>query len=140
MVAKGRFGNTALPDDGKGIERLDIRIEDLFPSREAEQAEDDYPLADELDLGIAKKKQSGRRSTITLELDKRDDEEDGAEGWRPDVRFAFLGQHVFAGIRQLVEAGAVDGEKMPGWMTGEEVVSVGVVRDGRIKGNKGSGL
>jgi central kinetochore subunit Mis15/CHL4 len=140
MVAKSRFGNTALPDDGKGIERLDVRIEDLFPSKDAEQAEDDYPLADELDLGTTKKKQSGRRSTITLELDKHGDEEAEGEGWRPDVRFTFSGQHVFAGIRELVEAGIVDGEKMPGWMTGEEGVSCGVVRDGRIKGNKGSGL
>ena len=141
MVAKGRFGNTALPDDGKGIERLDIRINDLFPARNAEPVEDDYALADELDLGVTKKKQSGRRSTITFELDKHDDDgEDSREEWRPDIRLTFIGQHVFAGIRQLVEAGVVDGEKMPGWMTGEEGVSVGVVRDGRIKGSKGSGM
>ncbi|TVY57243.1 Inner kinetochore subunit mis15 [Lachnellula cervina] len=142
MVAKGRFGNTALPGDGKGIERLDIRIDDVFPSASAEPAEDDYPLADELDfdLGVTKKKQSGRRSTITLELDKHDDEDNSGEEWRPDIRLAFMGHHVFAGFRQLVEAGVIDGEKMPGWMTGEEGVSVGVVRDGRIKGDKGSGM
>ncbi|TVY48305.1 Inner kinetochore subunit [Lachnellula occidentalis] len=138
MLARGRFGNTALPDDGKGIERLDIRIDDLFPAN-AELVEDDELLADELDPGVTKKKHSGRRSTITFELDKNDDE-DGGEEWRPDIRLTFTGQHVFAGIRELVEAGVVDGEKMPGWMTGEEGVSVGVVRDGRVKGSKGSGM
>ena len=37
-------------------------------------------------------------------------------------------------MRELVEAGAVDGERMGGWMTGEEGVSVGVVRGGRLVG------
>lgn len=60
--------------------------------------------------------------------------------WRPTVQITFQGNHVFAGIRQLVEAGIVDGERMPGWMTGEDGVTVGVVRHGRIRGNKGSGL
>ncbi|CAK7266448.1 chromosome loss-related protein [Sporothrix epigloea] len=60
--------------------------------------------------------------------------------WQPRVALTFHGPHVFAGIRQLVEAGVIDGEKMPGWMTGEEGVSVGAVRHGRIRGHKGSGM
>ena len=60
--------------------------------------------------------------------------------WSPNVRITFQGTHVFAGIRQLVEAGIIDGERMPGWMTGEDGVTAGVVRHGRIKGNKGSGI
>jgi central kinetochore subunit Mis15/CHL4 len=56
------------------------------------------------------------------------------------VRLTFHGSHVFAGIRQLVECGIVDGERMPGWMTGEEGVTIGAVRNGRIRGHKGSGL
>lgn len=138
MVAKGRFGNTALPDDGKGIDRLEIKIKDVFPLENAEPVDDD--LVDEFDLGATKKKQTGRRSTIALELDKDDDDDDKGEGWRPDVGLTFFGQHVFAGIRKLVEAGVVDGNRMPGWMTGEEGVSIGLVKDGRIRGNKGSGL
>jgi len=135
VLAKGRFGNTALPDDGLGIERFDVRIEDLFPG-----TAQDEDLEDELDLDVGvQKKKASRRSTISAELDKQDDDIEG-EGWRPDIRFTFHGQHVFAGIRELVEAGIVDGEKMPGWMTGEEGVSVGLVRDGRIKGFKGSGV
>jgi len=100
LIAKGRFGNSALEKDGLGIERLDVMMEDL------------YPVAD-LD-GV----------------EHEDEEED--DDWRPDIRITFHGSHVFAGIRTLVEQGIVDGEKMPGWMTGEEGVSIGVIRDGRL--------
>jgi central kinetochore subunit Mis15/CHL4 len=138
LVAKGRFGNSAKFDDGKGIERLDVRIEDLYSLTRAVGEDDEV---DEISgEGVAdKKKKKGRRSTISIELE-RDEAEAVGEGWRPDIHLTFHGNHIFAGIRELVEAGVIDGEKMPGWMTGEEGVSVGVVRDGRIKGNKGSGL
>lgn len=53
------------------------------------------------------------------------------------IRVGFQGRHVFAGIRQLVEMGVVSGEKMPGWMTGDGNVSVGVVREGRIEAWEG---
>lgn len=147
LIAKGRFGNTAKPNDGKGIERVDIRLEDPYPSTSAE-----IPLVGELVPGddedeepipAGARRRKGRRSTISLELDRTEGEGGGEAGggeWRPDVRVTFQGQHIFAGIRELVEAGIIDGERMPGWMTGEEGVSVGVVRDGRIKGWKGSGI
>lgn len=133
LVARGRFGNSAKADDGKGVERLDVLIQDLYPSARIEEVEDD-------DEPREKSKRKGRRSTLDMELSREADDEVSAEGWKPDVRITFHGQHVFAGIRELVEAGIVDGEKMPGWMTGEEGVSVGVVREGRIKGFKGSGV
>jgi central kinetochore subunit Mis15/CHL4 len=134
LVAKGRFGSSAKKDDGLGIERFDVRLEDSFPSTTGTVDEDeilpDTALTDE---PAGSKKKKGRRSTITAELDKDVDEVVEGDGWRPDIRITFHGQHVFAGIRELVEVGVVDGEKMPGWMTGEDGVSVGVVRDGRIK-------
>lgn len=133
-IAQGRFGNSARRDDGKGIERLDIRLEDPFP---------DVNLFAEIDLPSeqpGKKKRRGRRSAVDSELDRGEGEDENADGWRPDVRVTFQGPHVFAGIRELVEAGVMDGERMPGWMTGEEGVSIGVVREGRIKGWKGSGV
>lgn len=132
LVARGRFGNSAALDDGKGIERLDIRLDEPYPSSNAAppEQEDEVP---------APKKRKGRRSTLSLELDRTI--EDGDEGvWRPDVRLTFHGSHIFAGMRKLVEAGIVDGERIPGWMTGEDGVSVGIVRDGRIAGGKGNGL
>jgi central kinetochore subunit Mis15/CHL4 len=138
LVAQGRFGNSARPDDGKGIERLDVRIDDPYPRASA--LEEDIAVDGELrDRSNTKRK--GRRSTLDLELTRdEDDDEDSTDGWRPEVRITFHGQHVFAGIRELVESGIIDGEKMPGWMTGEEGVSVGVVKEGRIRGFKGSGI
>lgn len=135
LVARGRFGNTAKPDDGKGIERLDIRVEDLFPDTNSAEEEEVVPTESARDHH-----RKGRKSTITAELDRIDDDEVRADGWRPDVRLTFHGQHVFAGIRELVEAGIVDGEKMPGWMTGEEGVSLGIIQDGRMRGFKGTGM
>ncbi|KAG9237307.1 centromere protein Chl4/mis15/CENP-N [Amylocarpus encephaloides] len=140
MVAGIRFGNIAKADDGKGIEQLTIRIIDPFPSSSGAHVLPD-PLADELGaLDPPPKKSKGRRSTIHLELEQ-DMVDDGEEDeFRPTIDMVFSGSHVFAGIRELVEAGVVDGERMPGWMTGEEGVSLGVVRQGRVRGWKGSGL
>ncbi|PSS27040.1 hypothetical protein M430DRAFT_31941 [Amorphotheca resinae ATCC 22711] len=140
LVAQGRFGNSARFGDGKGIERLDIRLEDPFPAP-VSLPSGSSPDGD-LDRGARRgERRKGRRSTIDQELDRHKEEEDDAEGsWRPDIRITFQGAHLFAGIRALVEAGVVDGEKMPGWMTGEEGVSVGVVREGRIRGGRGNAL
>lgn len=95
--------------------------------------------------GGAERSARGRKSDAFAELDGGwDGDDDNAqqqgETWRPRVKLTFHGSHVFAGIRQLVECGIIDGERMPGWMTGEEGVTIGAVRHGRIRGHKGSGL
>lgn len=137
LLATSRFGTSALLNDGKGIERLDIRLQDLFPSTSIAAEDDDEPSASGATSNAQRR--HGRRSTLNFEVD--DDEEDvQVEGWRPDIRLTFQGQHVFAGIRKLVEEGIVDGDKMPGWMTGEEGVSLGIVKEGRVRGFKGSGV
>ncbi|KAK0748551.1 centromere protein Chl4/mis15/CENP-N [Apiosordaria backusii] len=110
LVAQARFGGTGRVGDGKGVERVDLVMEDVFSGVGGEDGEGN----------------------------QNDDGDD--EDWRPNVRLTFHGSHVFAGIRQLVECGIIDGEKMPGWMTGEEGVTIGAVRNGRIRGHKGSGL
>lgn len=138
LVAEGRFGCSGLPDDGKGIERFDVRIEDAFPAVPSAAA------AIRKGRGVTgesiAREMSGAQtaSDNDKEAAPADTGTDAAE-WMPDVRFSFQGTHVFAGIRQLVESGVVDGERMPGWMTGEAGVSVGAVRDGRIvvKENQG---
>jgi central kinetochore subunit Mis15/CHL4 len=132
VLAQGRFGSSARRDDGLGIERLDVRLEDPFPAVNL------FAEIDTLDSEPERKRKMGRRSAVDLELERQRGDQD--DGWRPDVRVTFQGAHVFAGIRELVEHGLVNGERMPAWMTGEEGVSVGVVRDGRIKGWKGSGV
>ncbi|PYH83472.1 CHL4-domain-containing protein [Aspergillus uvarum CBS 121591] len=47
------------------------------------------------------------------------------------VSLTFAGTDVIGGIRKLAELGVIDAERMPSWMTGEEGVSVVVVREGR---------
>ncbi|KAI9642657.1 chromosome loss- protein [Ciborinia camelliae] len=146
-IAKARFGNSAKSNDGKGIERLDIRLEDTFPSLASITPEPENESA----IERQRQKNKGRRGTVEAALDRLDEEdgdgiaeterdERGRDTWKPDIRITFHGNHIFAGIRELVEAGIVDGEKMPGWMTGEEGVSLGVVRRGRVRGFKGSGV
>ncbi|KAM0276976.1 hypothetical protein ACHAQH_006211 [Verticillium albo-atrum] len=105
LVARARFGDSAKLDDDKGIERVDITMEDSFNGSKADAS----------------------------------DEDENETSWAPEVRLTFRGSHVFAGLRQLVEGGVIDGSRMPGWLTGEDGVTIGAVRDGRIRGYKGSG-
>ncbi|KAI1427575.1 centromere protein Chl4/mis15/CENP-N [Xylaria sp. FL1777] len=181
LVAQARFGDNAKMDDGKGVERVDILIEDPFPISAADlERESDDQDAEEVQQARPRKPK-GRRSVVEASLleeaerdEDEDEDEDGEQqrrnqnqetgdsdgdpprvagrqareggrdrekwAWRPNVRLSLRGPHVFAGIRQLVEAGFIDGERMPGWMTGEEGVTMGAVRNGRIKRFKGSGL
>ncbi|KAI1481411.1 CHL4-domain-containing protein [Daldinia eschscholtzii] len=151
LAAQARFGNSAKVDDGKGIERLDVLIEDPFPKDVANFSDEDESEVQDRAAVLSRNSSKGRRSTLNLStmLDNQENADDSGagrsgerdrKGWAPQVRVSFHGSHVFAGIRQLVEAGIIDGEKMPGWMTGEEGVTIGAVRNGRIKGFKGSGL
>ena len=141
LVAKQRFGESALEDDQKGIERLEIRMEDAFPAERSGDSEDVGAVTRPETGAVASRR--GRRSTLSMLDESVEDDNDEAEapvtGWTPDIRLTFSGSHIFAGVRKLVESGGVDGEKMPGWMSGEAIVSIGVVRGGRIRGNKGSG-
>ncbi|OAA69708.1 CHL4-like protein [Cordyceps fumosorosea ARSEF 2679] len=144
LVAKGRFGDSAIMADGKGVERLDVIIRDPYPSVNGVDVPDSGDEGNDGAAATAGARRGRRRSLDTM-LDEDGEDVNASNGgagsrWTPNVRVTFQGTHVFAGIRQLVEAGIVDGERMPGWMTGEEGVTAGVVRHGRIKGNKGSGI
>lgn len=127
LVAKGRFGNSGIEGDAKGLERLEIRIEDpILATRHLVNPSEPLTERDVNRTGFS---------------NRRDGAADGDDESRPQIRLIFQGTHVFAGIRKLVEMGIIDGEKMPGWMTGEAGVSVGVVRNGRMLGkDKASGL
>jgi central kinetochore subunit Mis15/CHL4 len=179
LVAQARFGDNAKIDDGKGLERVDILIEDPFPipvSYVRGEDDGDGREAGETHRAARGRKSKGRRSTVDASLvqeaeededeapernrdEHRDSENSARNGvaetpdgdndgnrdrdkwaWRPNVRLSLQGPHVFAGIRQLVEAGFIDGRRMPGWMTGDEGVTIGAVRNGRIRGFRGSGL
>lgn len=108
LVARARFGESASVSDGHGLERLDIVMEDLFSA-----------VARRVNRG-GKQLESGPTAR-------------SSSSWTPNVKITMQGPHVFAGIRQLVEGGVIDGERMPGWLTGEENVTTGTVRDGRIQ-------
>ncbi|KAI0843601.1 CHL4-domain-containing protein [Hypoxylon sp. FL0890] len=158
LAAQARFGNAAKIDDGKGVERLDVLIEDPFPADLARFSDDEDESSARTDshagdtAAASKRKSKGRQSILDLSVSQEDIEDpadsggrrgrgdERERGWAPQIRLSFHGSHVFAGVRQLVEAGIVDGEKMPGWMTGEEGVTIGAVRHGRIRGFKGSGV
>ncbi|MCJ1324439.1 hypothetical protein MMC10_001101 [Thelotrema lepadinum] len=152
-LASARFGPSSLPHDGKGLDRLSMRIEEPFPLPPSSSTTTTHPLGPaptptSTNPPIQKAKR-GRRSTLeTLETGDPDssivslpDDSNGAKkgGWTPSIQLVFHGNHVFAGIRQLVEHGAIDGKVMPGWMSGDEGVSVGCVRGGRVVGGKGAG-
>lgn len=135
-VAAGRFGTSAQPDDGQGLERFEVRIDDPFPSvAGAEDAQQDGDNSN-VDGQTGNQPRRGRPSLLDRTVEDLE-EIQNEEGWVPNVRVTFQGSHVFAGIRQLVEEGIVDGEKMPGWMTGEAGVTVGAVREGRIRSKEG---
>ncbi|KAL2213848.1 CHL4-domain-containing protein [Sarocladium strictum] len=149
LIAKARFGSSAIVSDGKGLERFEVVLQDPFPASASRVAVHDDDEDDGEDSTIAPRRSTAaRKSTIEAALKQvglnDDDDNDGSagetNGWAPSLKLTFRGSHVFAGIRQLVEAGIVDGERMPGWMTGEDGVTLGAVRYGRFRGSKGSGL
>ncbi|KAL2836251.1 centromere protein Chl4/mis15/CENP-N [Aspergillus pseudoustus] len=66
-----------------------------------------------------------------------DEEASGADGSRPSLSLTFSGTDVISGIRKLAELGIVDAQRMPTWMTGEDAVSVAVVKRGRAVRDSG---
>jgi central kinetochore subunit Mis15/CHL4 len=131
-IAAGRFGTSAQPDDGQGLERFEVRIDDPFPSIAGSNGTHQDGETSNLEAQPSNRGRRGRPSLLDRTAADLEDLEN-EEGWVPNVRITFQGTHVFAGIRSLVEEGVVDGEKMPGWMTGEAGVTIGTVREGRIR-------
>ncbi|RBR19458.1 uncharacterized protein FIESC28_05613 [Fusarium coffeatum] len=144
LAAKARFGDTGIVTDGKGVEKVDIVIQDPFPTNVDLSEADDSGNEDGAEDGRKSRRKSKidaviREANVATEEDGRNDATT-SQRWTPTIKISFSGNHVWAGVRQLVEAGIIDGEKMPGWMTGEEGVTTGLVRHGRIRGHKGSGM
>ncbi|CAA9964374.1 CENP-N domain containing protein [Pyrenophora teres f. maculata] len=136
-IAAGRFGTSAQPEDGQGLERFEVRVDDSFPStsdgNSTTQIEGE---TSNLDAQAASRTRRGRPSLLDRTAEDLEEIEN-EEGWAPNVRITFQGTHVFAGVRQLVEEGIIDGEKMPGWLTGEAGVTIGSIKDGRIRSKEG---
>lgn len=146
LAAKARFGDSGIVTDRKGVEKVDIVIQDPFPSTSADFSEAENEDTEQGDAAAGGKNRRKSKITaviqeanFTAEEDQRNDTA-LSHRWTPTIKVTFSGAHVWAGVRQLVEAGIIDGERMPGWMTGEEGVTTGLVRHGRIRGHKGSGM
>ncbi|CAL5873945.1 uncharacterized protein PFLUO_LOCUS8230 [Penicillium psychrofluorescens] len=60
-----------------------------------------------------------------------DDNDGQSASTLPTVSLGFVGTDVIGGIRRLAELGIVDPERIPSWMTGEEAVSMAVIRRGK---------
>ena len=135
-VAAGRFGTSAQPDDGQGLERFEVRIDDPFPSVAGGNDALQHGETSNLEAQTNNQVRRGRPSLLDRTAEDLEVIQNEG-GWVPNVRVSFQGTHVFAGIRQLVEEGIVDGEKMPGWLTGEAGVTIGAVREGRIRSKEG---
>lgn len=136
QAAEARFGQSARIDDGKGIEKLEVVLQDPFPVVDVGASSDED---DEVPMNQAASRRRSKVDTLVRETDMGADDEmdidsDASAAWTPMVKVTFTGPHVFAGIRQLVEAGIVDGDRIPGWMTGEDAVTRGVVKQGRVRG------
>lgn len=132
-AAEARFGQSARINDGKGVERLEVVLQDPFPAAEIEDISEDGD-----DDAPATSRRQSKVDTLVRQAELGLDDEMDVDGeetttWTPMVKITFTGPHVFAGIRQLVEAGIVDGDRIPGWMTGEDAVTRGVVKHGRIR-------
>ncbi|KAF4988490.1 hypothetical protein FGRMN_9741 [Fusarium graminum] len=146
LTARARFGDSGLVTDGKGVEKVDIVIQDPFPSTIANSSGTENEETEQNDAAMGGKNRRKSKITAVIQEANVTAEEDvgndttSSDRWTPAVKVTFSGSHVWAGVRQLVEAGIVDGERMPGWMTGEEGVTTGLVRHGRIRGHKGSGI
>lgn len=139
IAASARFGLTGLPqtdrnlaEEGRGaakdgLDRLQIRLdEDLFShdthSPLVPQGVDLQRVAP-FDQTIAAEPKSGAIRT---------------ESSAP-MTLTFQGTNIFLGLRKLVESGAISVEKLPAWMTGEEAISGGIVRDGIVVRGMGGG-
>jgi central kinetochore subunit Mis15/CHL4 len=62
------------------------------------------------------------------------------EEWTPKIELRLEGNHVFAGVREMAEKGeGIDVEKLPGWMVGNEGVSSGFIRQGKVFRRKADG-
>jgi central kinetochore subunit Mis15/CHL4 len=127
--ASTRFGTSALdPVDGTGLDRFEIRLEETVPSMSTTDSASS--LLHTSHVASSRRRTSLLDAYSPLPVPLAEDRD------RPAIRLTFSGTHVFAGIRALVENGVVDGERMPRWLTGEEGVSVGVVRAGRMLGRR----
>ncbi|KAF3934606.1 hypothetical protein ABW20_dc0101602 [Dactylellina cionopaga] len=143
-VAEGRFGNSAIADDRSGLERVEVRLREVWPREKelpgplklASRNKAGEVITDLKGKGRGRpRKANAQDASINHEDDSLNVDEEfpwKGKNWMPNIDVVLEGTHVFAGVRTLVEEGVFDGEKIPTWMTGEEGKSIGTVKRGTI--------
>ncbi|KAK6499617.1 hypothetical protein TWF481_009982 [Arthrobotrys musiformis] len=132
-LAEERFGKSATVGDGSGLERVEVKLREVWPKGKGVPG-----VLGVVDGNAAKGKKGRPKKDVSSGTNSEDgplvDEQAPWKGrsWMPNVDVVLEGTHVFAGVRTLVEEGVFDGEKIPTWMTGEEGKSVGMVKGGTI--------
>ncbi|TGJ62845.1 hypothetical protein EYR41_012026 [Orbilia oligospora] len=132
-IAEERFGKSATVGDGSGLERVEVKLREVWP-----RGNEIPGVLGVVDGNAGKSKKGRPKKDVAPNTNDEDsplvDEHAPWKGksWMPNVDVVLEGTHVFAGVRTLVEEGVFDGEKIPTWMTGEEGKSVGMVKGGTI--------
>ncbi|EQL28043.1 hypothetical protein BDFG_09171 [Blastomyces dermatitidis ATCC 26199] len=97
------------------LDRLEIHLQDPpIPRHRGDGGEDDHGDNEDDDDNVAV-----------------DNEDDNYQTRPSTLTLTFSGSNVIAGLRELAELGVIDPARMPSWMTGEEGVSVAIVKGGR---------
>ncbi|KAL4811823.1 centromere protein Chl4/mis15/CENP-N [Aspergillus spinulosporus] len=142
---ENRFTDTNNDNDSDSDKKSDaLKSQPQIPSRRTRDFETDQRIAKKRKLTVQSR--FGISGTIlsSVPLDRldarlldppggaQDADEERADSASPTLSLMFTGMDVISGIRKLAELGIVDAERMPSWMTGEEGVSMAVVRNGRV--------
>ena len=134
ITAQARFGVSCDSGDAKGVQRFQVRLEEPFSLAKgsSDHRQPQALAADRTTEASAPRRRGRERAAESLVVEDDEPSAESAKGasrkaWAPKVEITFHGPHIFAGVRDLVEAGAVVGERMPAWVTGAYNVTVGVV-------------
>ena len=96
VAAIARFGNSGLMGDGNGVERVQVMIQDPFPSSRSHEQDDNDD--DEAEQGPTRGRAGRRRSGANDDLNQDDDDDDEdrvPSQWTPTISITFHGPHVF---------------------------------------------
>ncbi|KAI9781320.1 MAG: hypothetical protein M1839_006113 [Geoglossum umbratile] len=117
LIAQGRFGDSGIEADGKGIELFNVRLEDPLSGTPGTSSslsiniDGDEPGEDSEHQKGGKNAKEGNRDKPWGSLFGSEHDLEphlDLQTWRPDVRLTFQGTHVFACVRKLVDSGDVE--------------------------------
>lgn len=151
IITAKRFGTSAQnPEDGKGLDRLEVKLLDHIhgakirnqetadQSSNPRRAPPSNALLQSEYIGTGNAEITSTSTLTSAANAEATETSQTATGLPLNVGLTFSGTHVFAGLRMLAERGVLDAESMPSWATGEEGVSVMSVKGGSVIGRGGA--